>query len=81
MIPLGIILIPATLIVLGILVLGVLTTWALFRYGGDFGAFFGSVLYWGATVLVMGVALAYLAPVDWFQPLFHVASILPPTSF
>ncbi len=74
MIPLGILLIPALLITLGILVLGVLTTWALFRYGGDFGAFFGSMLYWAATVLVVGVAWTYLAPVNWFEPLMNTAA-------
>ena len=75
MIPLAIILIPAFLFLLGILVLGVLTTWALFRYGGDFPAFFGSVLYWCASVFVIGLGLAYLAPQDWFTPLFSLSGL------
>lgn len=73
MIPLSILLIPAALFILGILVFGLLTTWAIFRYGGDFPAFFGTMLYWGATVLVVGIAWSYLSPVDWFAPLFSVS--------
>ena len=81
MIPLGIVLIPALLITLAILFFGILTTWAIFRYGGDFGAFLGTVCYWGATIFVIGIAWSYLSPVDWFGPLFGTASVFGPPTF
>lgn len=74
MIPLSILLIPFGIFAGLILAYGLLTTWALFRFGGDTSAFTATFLFWGGCTIVLFFTIISLMGVNWNAPLFQISN-------
>lgn len=74
MIPLSLLLIPFGIFAAGILVYGLLTTWALYRFGGDSVAFAASSIFWTASAIVIIFTFISLLGADWNTPLFQIST-------
>ena len=74
MLPLAVLLIPYAIFVAGVLAYGVLTMWAVYRFGGDLSAFAATFLFWAFTATVLFFTWLALAGVDWNAPLLQFES-------
>lgn len=74
MIPLSFLLIPFGIFAAAILVYGLLTTWALYRFGGDAGAFAATFIFWAGCTLVLFFTFISLIGVDWNVPLLQIST-------
>lgn len=79
MISLSLLLIPYGIAVAAVLSYGALTMLALFRFGGDAGAMFASLVFWTGIASVLFFTWGALVDVDWTQPLLTAATFLPST--
>lgn len=79
MIPFSFLLIPYGLAVAAVLAYGALTMLSLFRFGGDAGAFFATLLFWAGVACILFFTWTALLGVDWTQPLVTASTFLPTT--
>jgi hypothetical protein len=71
MLTISVLLIPFALFVAGVIAYGVLTMWAVYRFGGDLSAFAATFLFWAGTATVLFFTWFALAGVDWNIPLLR----------
>jgi hypothetical protein len=78
MIPLAVLLIPFALFAAGIIAYGLLTTWSLYRFGGDFQAYAATFLFWAGAATVLFAGWLTLAEINWSAPLLELSIFSTP---
>jgi|GEM_PF-5837824 len=79
MVPISVLLIPFALFTAGVIAYGFLTTWNLYRFGGEFLAYVATFLFWALTATVLFLTWMTLSDVDWTRPLLELGVFTAPS--